>query len=72
MPWGPPSVSLLEFTESCDVPTRWSCRAGVCHKCETALLSGSVRYDPAPLEPPADGHVLICCSTPTEPVVLDL
>ena len=37
-PWGPPSASLLEFAETCDVPTRWSCRTGVCHNCETALL----------------------------------
>jgi ferredoxin-NADP reductase len=72
VPWGPPSTSLLEFAESCDVPTRWSCRTGVCHNCETALLSGAVRYDPEPLEPPAEGNVLICCSRPTGPVVIDL
>jgi ferredoxin-NADP reductase/MOSC domain-containing protein YiiM len=71
-PWGPRYESLLEFAEACDVPTRWSCRTGVCHNCETALLSGSVRYDPEPLEPPAQGNVLICCSTPTGEVVLDL
>lgn len=71
-PWGPPSASLLEFAESCDVPTRWSCRTGVCHNCETALLSGAVRYDPEPLELPAEGNILICCSQPTEAVVIDL
>ncbi|TPG28131.1 MOSC domain-containing protein [Mycolicibacterium hodleri] len=71
-PWGPPNTSLLEFAETCDVPTRWSCRVGVCHSCETALLSGTVRYDPEPLVPPAEGNVLICCSRPAEPVVLDL
>lgn len=71
-PWGPPSTSLLEFAESCDVPTRWSCRTGVCHNCETALLSGAVAYAPEPLEPPAEGNILICCSRPTEAVVLDL
>lgn len=71
-PWGPPSASLLEFAETCDVPTRWSCRTGVCHNCETALLAGSVRYDPEPLEPPADGNILICCAQPDEAVVLDL
>jgi ferredoxin-NADP reductase/MOSC domain-containing protein YiiM len=71
-PWGPPSTSLLEFAETCDVPTRWSCRTGVCHNCETALLSGTVLYDPRPLEPPAEGNILICCSRPCEPVVLDL
>jgi ferredoxin-NADP reductase len=71
-PWGPPSVSLLEFAESCDVPTRWSCRTGVCHNCETALLAGRVRYDPEPLEPPAEGNILICCAQPVEACVVDL
>jgi ferredoxin-NADP reductase/MOSC domain-containing protein YiiM len=71
-PWGPPSISLLEFAETCDVPTRWSCRTGVCHNCETALLSGTVRYDPEPLEPPAEGNILICCFQPNDTVVLDL
>jgi len=71
-PWGPPSASLLEFAEACDVPTRWSCRVGVCHNCETALLSGNVRYDPEPLERPAEGNILICCSQPADAIVLDL
>lgn len=48
-PWGPPNTSLLEFAESCDVPTRWSCRTGVCHNCETPLLSGTVRLRPRAL-----------------------
>lgn len=71
-PWGPPSLSLLEFAETCDVPTRWSCRTGVCHNCETPLLSGTVRYEPEPLEPPAAGNILICCAQPSEAVVVDL
>lgn len=71
-PWGPPSTSLLEFAEACDIATRWSCRTGVCHNCETALLSGAVDYDPQPLEPPAEGNILICCSRPRGPVVIDL
>jgi hypothetical protein len=25
------NASLLELAEACDVPVRWSCRAGVCH-----------------------------------------
>lgn len=71
-PFGPPTASLLEFAEACDVPVRWSCRTGVCHNCETALLAGAVSYDPEPLDPPADGNVLICCARPTGDVVLDL
>ena len=72
VPWGPSYPSLLDFAEACDVPVRWSCRTGVCHNCETAVLSGSVRYSPDPLEPPAEGNVLICCSTPDGELVLDL
>ncbi|HKI43419.1 MAG TPA: 2Fe-2S iron-sulfur cluster-binding protein, partial [Mycobacterium sp.] len=71
-PWAPAYKTLLEFAEACDVPTRWSCRTGVCHNCETALVSGQVRYDIEPLEPPAQGNVLICISNPAEDVVLDL
>ena len=73
--WSPRYGSLLEFAEACDVPTRWSCRTGVCHNCETALVSGQVHYNPEPLEPPAPGSVLLCVSTPSpssEAVVLDL
>jgi ferredoxin len=50
----------------------WSCRTGVCHSCETSLLSGAVAYDPEPLEVPAAGNVLLCCSRPTADVVIDL
>ncbi|OJZ74945.1 sulfurase [Mycobacterium paraffinicum] len=70
--WAPTYGSLLAFAEACDVPTRWSCRSGVCHNCETALVSGQVRYSVDPLEPPARGNVLLCVSTPAEDVVLDL
>ena len=71
-PWGSQYGSLLELAEACDVPARWSCRTGVCHTCETALLSGAVSYEPEPLEPPADGNVLICSTKPTEGVIVDL
>lgn len=64
--------SLLELAEACDVPVRWSCRTGVCHSCESGLVSGAVTYDPTPLDPPADGNVLICCAQPADDVVLDL
>lgn len=64
--------SLLELAEASDVPVRWSCRTGVCHSCESGLLSGSVRYDPEPLDPPSEGNVLLCCSRPIGDVVLDL
>ena len=64
--------SLLELAEACDVPVRWSCRAGVCHNCESGLLSGPVVHGPEPLDQPADGNVLVCCSRPAGDVVIDL
>ena len=70
--WGPGQGSLLELAEACDVPVRWACRTGVCHTCETGLLSGAVSYAPDPVEDPADGSALICCSQPRSDLVLDL
>ena len=72
VPWSDRYNSLLEIAEACDVPTRWSCRTGVCHTCEAGLLAGEVTYDPDPLEPPADGNVLPCCAHPVGAVVLDM
>jgi ferredoxin-NADP reductase/MOSC domain-containing protein YiiM len=70
--WGEAFESLLEFAEACDVPVRWSCRTGVCHTCETALISGAVGYRPEPVDAPAEGNVLICCSRPRGDIVMDL
>ncbi|MGY2996858.1 ferredoxin-NADP reductase/MOSC domain-containing protein YiiM [Mesorhizobium sp. URHB0026] len=70
--WGPAFQSLLELAEACDVPTRWSCRTGVCHSCETGLVAGTVTYQPEPIDPPARGTILICCCQPKADVVLDL
>jgi ferredoxin len=70
--WNSRFNSLLEFAEACDVPVRWSCRAGVCHTCECGLISGSVKYDPEPLDAPAVGNLLICVSRPQEDTVIDL
>ena len=64
--------SILELAEACDVPVRWSCRTGVCHDCESGLVSGSVVYGPEPLDMPADGNLLVCCSQPSGDVVIDL
>jgi ferredoxin-NADP reductase/MOSC domain-containing protein YiiM len=70
--WGSAFQSILDLAEACDVPVRWSCRTGVCHSCETGLVLGAVSYRPDPVEPPADGNVLICCSQPTGDMVIDL
>jgi ferredoxin-NADP reductase/MOSC domain-containing protein YiiM len=70
--WDPGRTSLLELAEACDVPVRWSCRTGVCHTCETNLMSGAVSYAPDPVDDPAEGSALICCSQPSGDLVLDL
>jgi ferredoxin-NADP reductase/MOSC domain-containing protein YiiM len=70
--WDPKFASLLELAEACDVPVRWSCRIGVCHTCMTGLIDGSITYKPEPLEKPAPGNVLLCCSQPSAGVTLDI
>jgi ferredoxin-NADP reductase/MOSC domain-containing protein YiiM/ferredoxin len=72
VPWTDDCANLLELAEACDVPVRWSCRTGVCQTCETTLIVGTLGYDPDPVEPPAQGSALICCSHPRADIVLDL
>jgi len=38
----------------------------------TGLITGSITYSPEPLERPALGNVLVCCSQPNADVTLDL
>ena len=64
--------TILELAEACDIPVRWSCRTGVCHTCETSLLDGRVAYSPEPLEAPASGNLLVCCSRPASDLAVDL
>ena len=71
--WNPAVYqSMLELAEACDVPVRWACRTGVCHNCESGLVSGKIVYEPQPLDLPATGNLLICCSRPVGDVVVDL
>jgi ferredoxin-NADP reductase/MOSC domain-containing protein YiiM len=70
--WAPAYASLLELAEACDIAVRWSCRTGVCQTCRTGVLAGTVAYAPDPLEPPADGEILMCCARPAAELILDL
>lgn len=72
VPWNSRFASVLELAEACDVPVQWSCRTGVCHTCECGLIGGTVGYEPDPLEPPAAGNALICCSRPSSDIEVDL
>ena len=70
--WSQSYHSILDLAEACDVPTRFSCRSGVCHVCETGVVAGTTTYVQTPLEPPGQGTVLICSAAPETDVVLDL
>jgi ferredoxin-NADP reductase len=70
--WDVRFPSLLDLAEACDVPVDFGCRNGTCHSCESTLLDGNVRYTSEPLERPPAGRVLVCCSTPSADVALDL
>ena len=70
--WSSDYRNILDLAEACDVPTRFSCRSGVCHTCATQLIAGTTAYVQAPLEPPPDGTVLICTAEPCDSIVLDL
>jgi ferredoxin len=72
IPWDERCGSLLELAEACDVPADWSCRTGVCHRCESGLVDGAVDYEPEPLDDPAPGQALLCWSRPRGPVTIDL
>ena len=70
--WSPDYASILELAEACDVPTRFSCRSGVCHVCVTGVVAGATTYVQSPLEAPGEGEVLICSAVPRSDLVLDL
>ena len=70
--WSADYANILDLAEACDVPSRFSCRSGVCHVCETGVVAGTTTYVQAPLEPPGQGRVLICSAAPESDLVLDL
>jgi ferredoxin-NADP reductase/MOSC domain-containing protein YiiM/ferredoxin len=72
LPWDESYGNLLELAEACDIPVSFGCRIGVCHYCETGLLTGQVGYVTEPLEPPDDDHALLCCAQPAGAVTLEL
>ncbi|WP_077079147.1 MOSC and FAD-binding oxidoreductase domain-containing protein [Mycobacterium numidiamassiliense] len=70
--WSSDYGNILDLAEACDVPTRFACRSGVCHVCETGVVAGTTTYVQTPLEPPAPSTVLICSAAPSSDLVLDL
>ncbi|MDR3656763.1 MAG: MOSC domain-containing protein [Mycobacterium sp.] len=72
VPWSPDYDNVLDLADACEVPTRFACRSGVCHVCETEIISGTAKYIRQPLDPPPSGTVLICSAAPESDVVLDM
>lgn len=70
--WSRNYRNILELAEACDVPTRYSCRSGVCHTCVTGVVTGQVAYTQSPLEKPSTGTTLICVAAPGDDLILDL
>ncbi len=70
--WSADYGNILDLAEACDVPTRFSCRSGVCHVCETGVVAGTATYVESPLEKPDEATVLICSAAPETDLVLDL
>lgn len=70
--WSDTAKSLLELAEDAGLSPDFSCRAGICNTCRCKITEGEVTYFEEPLDPPAPGEVLICCSRPVGRVVLDI
>lgn len=69
--YGAQHASLLDVAESHAVPVASGCRIGACHGCRAEVVTGTVRHDPEPLQPPPAGSALLCCAVPEGDVVLD-
>lgn len=70
--WDGGTASLLDLAEGQGLEPAFSCRAGICGSCAVPLLSGEIEYFEEPLDQPAEGQILLCCSRPLGPVVLDI
>ena len=70
--WDPDCHSLLDLAEQAGLAPVFNCRAGICGTCQVGLREGQVEYFEEPLDPPAQGAMLLCCSRPVGSVVVDL
>ncbi len=70
--WNPSYDSILELAEAEGLSPDYSCRSGICQTCTTKLTSGTVTYDPEPLQEPEEGTVFICCARPDKNLDLEL
>ena len=70
--WDGTSSSLLELAEAQGLTPEFECRDGICGTCACNKLEGEIVYSEDPIDSPEEGQVLICCSVPDGPIVLDL
>ena len=69
--WSGQDASLLDFAERHGIAVESGCRSGSCGSCETAIVSGTVRYAVKPDHDVAPGSCLLCVGTPGSALVLD-
>lgn len=70
--WQEDYESLLVAAEEAGLSPDFNCRSGLCNTCMCTLVSGEVDYIEEPLDDVPEGKVLLCCSKPKGPVVVDL
>ncbi len=70
--WDPACESILDLAERQGLSPAYSCRSGICNTCKCALIDGEVEYLEEPLDTPDAGSVLICCSRPRSPLVIEV
>lgn len=68
--WTGEDTNLLDFAERSSVAIPSGCRSGSCGTCETAMISGTVRYAQPPSFDIAEGRCLPCIAVPTSDLVL--
>lgn len=69
--WTGQDANLLDFAERHGVAVDSGCRSGSCGSCETAIVSGTVRYAVKPDHDVAPGRCLLCVGMPSSALVLD-
>jgi uncharacterized protein len=69
--WDGRDSNLLDFAERQGIAVESGCRSGSCGSCETALVSGSVRYPVKPDYDPGAGRCLLCVGVPGSNLVLN-
>lgn len=72
MAWDRNCHSLLDLAEQAGLTPSFNCRAGLCNTCQVNLREGAVEYFEEPLDTPASGNILLCCTRPTTAITVDL